>query len=110
MYMHYMTCHKELRGPPHAHRTVKQWKESQRVKEESQIANSSRCTCMVVWPVEGEDVHSHGRCGGRKAMQKDGFSRKDLLSRRGACKQRGATTGMTPLVTQATPRLALVLA
>ena len=28
VYMHYMTCHKERRGSPHAHRTVKQWKES----------------------------------------------------------------------------------
>ena len=36
--MHYMTCHKELGGSPHAHRTVKQWKESQRVREESQIS------------------------------------------------------------------------
>ena len=32
VYMHYMTCHKELGGSPHAHRTVKQWKESQRVR------------------------------------------------------------------------------
>ena len=38
VYMHYMTCHKELGGSPHAHRTVKQWKESQRVREESQIS------------------------------------------------------------------------